>query len=149
MADTPATPPPASPGLQQDYKDLMMMVHHMPVGVVQADRDGLIHLMNPKATQLLAPLGFNDGDLNLFAIVDKASPDLRMLVNVFSGQQGIICENFRVELPSLLRGTAGTEVLGLTVTLLQNVTHGLLVVITDETHVERLRRMKANLRDAG
>ncbi|MEY4766023.1 MAG: hypothetical protein RI907_2696 [Pseudomonadota bacterium] len=146
MDHDPPAPPQAE--LLAAYQGLLQLVHHLPVGVVQADRDGRIHLMNPKATQMLAPLGFGEGELNLFDILDRASPDLRTLVEVFKGQQGLICENHRIELPTYMQGGARTEVLGLTVTQLLNVAHSLLVVITDETHVERLRRIKASQRPA-
>ena len=155
MIDVPAQDLPALQALQSDYQALLEFVHLAPVGLVRARASGEVLMMNPQAAQLLAPLGFGDADaadgddaLNLLAILDRASPDIRMLVQGFSGP-GVVCEGYRVQLPEVAAPAhaAAAEApiaLGVTVLRLPSDPDSLMVVLTDESAALKLHRLQAS-----
>jgi hypothetical protein len=132
--------------IASEYLAMLQFIHLAPVGLVQTSTTGDIQMMNPKAAQLLAPLGFGDGALNLFDTLDRASSDVRSLVQVFSGNSGVVCENYRLELPRVNEDDAQyvPEALGLTILLLTNSPASLMAVITDETNAMKLQRMQSS-----
>ena len=129
--------------LVQAHGDLMRFVHLAPVGLVQTNRHGDIQQINPKAVQLLAPLGLAQGELNFLKLLDAASSDLRTLLHVFAHSSGVICENHRIELPASFTHPDGVQAFGLTVLMLDADRDSLMVVITDETHALKLQRLQA------
>jgi hypothetical protein len=144
MTGAPAPgPDEAHAALQREYQSLLQFIHLAPVGLVQARRSGLITMMNPTAAQLLAHIGFGegDGDLNLFETLDKASTDIHTLVQAFNRSAGIVCENFRILIPDADRADDAPIALGITV--LQADPDSLMVVITDESNAVKLQRLQA------
>jgi hypothetical protein len=128
---------------------MLQFIHLAPVGLVKARRDGVIDLMNPMAAQLLAPLGFGEGTggLNLLSILDRASPDIRMLVQLQNNSAGVICENYRVALPEVEHAPESAPIaLGITLLMLGDVLDSLMAVITDESAAMRLQHLKASWR---
>ncbi len=131
--------------IASEYLALLQFIHLAPVGLVQTAANGDIQMMNPKAAQLLGPLGFGQGEPNLFDILDKASGDIRALTEVFAGNTGVVCENYRLVLP----GAEGEgsqpvpEALGLTILMLTNSPASLMAVITDETNAMKLQRLQS------
>jgi hypothetical protein len=147
-----SSPPSADTeaALRAELRGLMQFVHLAPVGLVQASMDGRIALMNPMATQLLAPLDLFDGEgeLNLFDILDKASPDLRTLVQTFKRTTGVICDRYRILMPELKdHSPAALDApiaLGITALMLPGTLDCLMVVLTDESANIKLQRIKAS-----
>jgi hypothetical protein len=136
----------AQADLEREYNSLLQFIHLAPVGLVQARHSGLITMMNPMAAQLLAHIGFGDGDgdLNLFEILDKASTDIRTLVQTFTRTTGVLCDNFRILVPEVEGAVDAPIALGITVLQLQADADGLMVVITDETTAVKLQRLQAS-----
>jgi hypothetical protein len=156
-AQTAELPFPAELDAVQDiaseYLAMLQFIHLAPVGLVQTASNGDIQMMNPKAAQLLAPLGFGEGEPNLFDILDKASSDVRALAQVFAGSTGVVCENYRLVLPTVEDDGDGDgdgdgdqdapEALGLTILMLTNSPASLMAVITDETNALKLQRLQS------
>ena len=149
-AQTADLPFPAELDAVQDiaseYLALLQFIHLAPVGLVQTASNGDIVMMNPKAAQLLAPLGFGEGMPNLFDTLDKASSDVRALAQVFSGTTGVVCENYRLVMPAAEDGDGSQsvpEALGLTILMLTNSPASLMAVITDETNALKLQRLQS------
>jgi hypothetical protein len=142
-------PLPGDASLVDEYRALLQFIHLAPVGLVKARRDGRIDLMNPMAAQLLAPLGFGEGTggLNLLTILDRASPDIRTLVQLQQGSAGVVCENYRITLPEADHAPEEAPVaLGVTLMMLGDVLDSLMAVITDESAAVRLQHLKASWR---
>jgi len=140
-------PLPGGSSLVDEYRALLQFIHLAPVGLVKSRRDGAIDLMNPMAAQLLAPLGFGDGagGLNLLSILDRASPDIRTLVQLQQDSAGVICENYRVALPEVEHAPDNAPIaLGITLLMLGDVLNSLMAVITDESSAMRLQHLKAS-----
>jgi hypothetical protein len=132
--------------LRAELRSLMQFVHLAPVGLIQCRIDGRISLMNPMDTQLLAPLGLTDGqgELKLFDILDKASPDLRTLVHTFKRTTGVICDHYRILMPEAQAALDALIALGITALMLPGTLDCLMVVLTDESAQIKLQRMKAS-----
>lgn len=150
MSDSAPTPTDTVSALRAELLGLMQFVHLAPVGLVQARMDGQIALMNPMATQLLAPLNLfeGEGDLNLFDILDRASPDLRTLVQTFKRTTGVICDGHRILMPEIQDNSPAAldapVALGITALMLPGTLDCLMVVFTDESAHIKLQRMKAS-----
>lgn len=145
--DTPDTPASAIEAeLRAELRGLMQFVHLAPVGLIQSRIDGHISLLNPMAMQLLAPLDLTDGngELNLFDILDKASPDLRTLVQTFKRTTGVICDHYRILMPETQASLDAPIALGITALMLPGTLDCLMVVLTDESAHIKLQRMKAS-----
>jgi hypothetical protein len=147
VSTTPSLPESTTEAeLRAEVRCLMQFVHLAPVGLVQSRIDGQISLMNPMASQLLAPLGLSDGQgaLNLFDILDKASPDLRTLVQTFKRTTGVICDHYRVLMPETHSALEAPIALGITALMLPGTLDCLMVVLTDESAHVKLQRLKAS-----
>lgn len=149
VPDTPSSSPSTTEAeLRAELRGLMQFVHLAPVGLIQSRIDGRITLMNPMATQLLAPLdlsdGNDDGEFNLFDILDKASPDLRTLVQTFKRTTGVICDHYRILMPETQASLDAPIALGITALMLPGTLDCLMVVLTDESAHIKLQRMKAS-----
>lgn len=137
----------SSDDIRQEYEALLAFMHMAPVGLVRAQHDGLITLMNPTATQLLAPLGFDPGQPNFLRLMDKASPDLRQLLAIFQGSSGLVCDNYRVLMPEPPHEHATREptlALGVTLLVLGNPARDLMAVITDDSNALKLQQVRAS-----
>jgi diguanylate cyclase (GGDEF)-like protein/PAS domain S-box-containing protein len=81
-----------------EHEELLRFLYQAPVGIIQFDREGRIGLMNPMATQLLAPLMVASAEGNLFDLLEQCLPDLRSRLAAFPRRQGTVLENRRVHL---------------------------------------------------
>jgi PAS domain-containing protein len=131
----------AGPGeaLIAEHEALMQFLYLAPVGLVQADMDGAISLINPISAQLLMPLAPDACLNNLFDALEAVAPELRRLCSAFDAPSGMICEARQIVLqradaPPVKRGAP--EVL--TVSLLKLDAGRLMAVIQDVT--EQVRR---------
>ena len=130
--------------LAAEYRALQEFLHLAPVGLLRTDRQGTITMMNPMAAQMLGPIGLGQGDLNLFSILEPLSPDIRLLVQTFHDDVGVICDNYRVMLPVRLEAADAPEALGVTVMRVSSRGSELMVVVTDQTSAVKLQRMQAS-----
>ena len=129
--------------LRADYEALIQFLYLAPVGLVQAEMDGGIVMMNPISAQLLMPLSRDGGLDNLFAALDGVAPDLRYLCDQYTLPSGKICDGLHVHLHA---GSAGKKVPQiLSVTLLKLDEERLMAVIDDVTmQVRRERQLRQN-----
>ena len=65
--------------LRAEHEALIQFLYLAPVGLVQADLEGGILMMNPISAQLLMPLSRDGGLDNLFTALESVAPDLRHL----------------------------------------------------------------------
>ncbi|QGZ43252.1 EAL domain-containing protein [Pseudoduganella flava] len=114
-----ASPPPAAvPERDTEHDDklayeaLIQFLYRTPIGLLQADRDGAIEMMNPMAAQLLMPLAPDGAMDDLYAVFGIVAPDLRAAVARCAAPSGVVVEGLRIELPD---GRNGPQVLSLSV----------------------------------
>lgn len=70
---------------------LTRLFYRVPVGLVQADVDGHIELMNPRAAGWLLPIS-PDGRLdNLFSVLSSATPQLVVQARSLQRPDGVLC----------------------------------------------------------
>lgn len=125
--------------LVAEHEALIQFLYLAPVGLIQADADGNISLMNPLAVQLLMPIAQCGCIGNFFDAFDAIAPELRGLCAAFSAPNGVICEGHQIFLHqdstvTVKRGTP--EVLSLS--LVKQGVGRLMAVIQDIT--EQVRR---------
>lgn len=130
--------------LTQEYRVLQQFLHLAPVGLLRVRDNGDINVMNPMAAQLLGPLGLDQGEVNLFNLLEPVSQDIRILCKTFSDVVGLICENFRVVLPAASTGADGPWALGITVMRVSAKDDPLMVVVTDQTGALKLQRLQVS-----
>lgn len=133
--------------IRLEYEALLEFMHLAPVGLVRARHDGLITMMNPMATQLLAPLGFDQGELNFLRLMDKVTPDLRQLLAIFQGSSGLVCDSYRVLMPEPTQDHLTREpplALRVTLLVLGSHNHDLMAVITDDSDALKLQQVRAS-----
>ena len=71
---------------------LLQFLYMAPIGLMQANMDGEILMVNPLCAQLLMPLS-RDAELsNLFLVLERLAPDLRHRLRGFDGSHGMIVE---------------------------------------------------------
>jgi diguanylate cyclase (GGDEF)-like protein len=110
------------------YEALMQFLYRTPIGLLQADIEGAVDMLNPMASQLLMPLA-PDGSLDdLYAIFSAAVPDLRDAVARCETPSGVVVEGLRIEAPD---GRDGPQVLSLSVMKLDR--HRLMAAVNDIT----------------
>ncbi|WP_338771356.1 EAL domain-containing protein [Massilia sp. METH4] len=110
------------------YEALIQFLYRTPIGLLQADIDGAIDMLNPMASQLLMPLAPNGSLDNLYAIFAGAAPDLREAVARCDTPSGVVVEGLRIEAPD---GRDGPQVLSLSVMKLDP--HRLMAAVNDIT----------------
>jgi len=122
-----------------EYEALIQFLYLAPVGLVQADIDGEVAMMNPISAQLLMPLSRDGGLDNLFTALQDVAPELRTLCSSFTAPSGKICDGLHVHLNA---GSAGKRVPQiLSVTLLKLDGTRLMAVISDITEQVRRERL--------
>ena len=127
---------------------LLQFLYRVPIGLVQAELDGTIEMINPMAAKLLMPLS-RDGLLeNLFVMLEEIAPELRESVAATSRADGIVWDRVRVSLSAQTRSIAGSAVLSISVTKLNG--SQLMAMVSDVTiEVQNEDRTLAReLRDA-
>lgn len=134
-------PPPEL--LQQEFQVLQEFLHLAPVGLLRVSDDGSITMMNPMSAQLLAPLGLGAQlEPNLFELLEPVSQDIRLLVQTFRDTVGLICENFRIMMPTAAGDNDRPLALGITVMRVSAREDPLMVVVTDQTSAVKLQRLQ-------
>ncbi|WP_020652133.1 GGDEF domain-containing protein [Massilia niastensis] len=122
--------------LHAEHEALIQFLYLAPIGLVQADIDGAISMLNPIAAQLLMPLSRDGGLDNLFQALESVAPDLRNLCARYGHASGKVCDGLHVHLNA---GGAGRRIPQiLSVTLLKLDAGRLMAVIGDIT--EQVRR---------
>ncbi|WP_229455256.1 diguanylate cyclase [Massilia sp. KIM] len=127
--------------LGAEYEALIQFLYLAPVGLVQADVDGEIALMNPVAAQLLMPHSRDGGLDNLFVALESVAPDLRFQVERFAQPSGKICDGLHVHLNAGAAGKKLPQILSLS--LLKLDARRVMAVINDVTlQVQRERQLR-------
>lgn len=122
--------------LRVEHEALIQFLYLAPVGLVQADIDGEIAMMNPISAQLLMPLSRDGGLDNLFTALQDVAPELRTLCRDFAAPSGKVCDGLHVHLNA---GGAGKRIPQiLSVTMLKLDATRVMAVISDIT--EQVRR---------
>ncbi|MDQ2822530.1 MAG: PAS domain-containing protein [Pseudomonadota bacterium] len=128
--------------LVAEHEALLHFLYLAPVGLIQADMDGAIGIINPISVQLLLPLAPAACMTNLFDALGTVAPELRALCAAFDAPSGMICDGRQIFLQQnsvapVKRGTP--EVLSLS--LLKLDAGRLMAVIQDVTEQVRRERM--------
>jgi len=110
------------------YEALVQFLYRTPIGLLQADSEGTIDMLNPMAAQLLMPMAPDSALDNLFAIFDKAAPDLRAAVARCDTASGVVVEGLRIDAAD---GRDGPLVLSLSVMKIDR--NRLMAAVTDIT----------------
>ncbi|MBU2708210.1 hypothetical protein KCM76_19615 [Zooshikella marina] len=79
-----------------EKQELLSFLYQTPYGIISADNDGVIDMMNAYAVQLMIPLVPNLQFHNLYCVLEKISPSLIPKIKNFTGESGSVCENYRV-----------------------------------------------------
>ena len=132
---------PGSLEIREEHEALTQFLYLAPVGLVQADLNGTIGMINPISAQLLMPLS-RDGNLdNLFTALESVAPSLRHLCAQFSLSQGVVCDAMYIHLNASLRGKSAKTVVSLTIVKLDEAR--LMAVLSDVTlQVRRERELR-------
>lgn len=126
-----------------EHEALIQFLYLAPVGLVQANIDGEIAMMNPVAAQLLMPLSRDGGLDNLFVALDSAAPELRAAASRHAEPYGKVCDGLHVHLDTGGGARRGPQILSLT--LLKLDAERLMAVIGDVTEqLLRERRLRQN-----
>lgn len=129
--------------LRAEHEALIQFLYLAPVGLVQADIDGGIVMMNPISAQLLMPLSRDGGLDNLFTALEGVAPELRHLCADYAPPSGKICDGLHLHLNAGGAGKKVPQILALT--LLKLDASRLMAVIDDVTQqVRRDRQLRQN-----
>ncbi|WEF30686.1 sensor domain-containing diguanylate cyclase [Pseudoduganella chitinolytica] len=127
--------------LAGEHEALMQFLYLAPVGLVQADPDGEIAMINPVSAQLLMPLSRDGGLGNLFTALQDVAPELRTLAAQFTAPSGVICDGRHVHLHG--GGGTGPQILALSLVKLDG--SRLMAVLSDITlQVQRERQLRTS-----
>ncbi|WP_409267526.1 diguanylate cyclase [Massilia sp. BHUDP2] len=132
--------------LRAEHEALIQFLYLAPVGLVQADIDGAIVMMNPISAQLLMPLSRDGGLDNLFTALESVAPELRHLCSTYSRRAGKICDGLHVHLNAGSGASSGKKIPQiLAITLLKLDAQRIMAVIDDVTlQVRRERQLRQN-----
>jgi diguanylate cyclase (GGDEF)-like protein/PAS domain S-box-containing protein len=129
--------------LRAEHEALIQFLYLAPVGLVQAEIDGAIVMMNPISAQLLMPLSRDGGLDNLFTALESVAPELRHLCERYERASGKICDGLHVHLNAGGAGKKAPQILA--VTLLKLDARRIMAVIDDVTlKVLRERQLRQN-----
>ncbi|MCA1245863.1 sensor domain-containing diguanylate cyclase [Massilia sp. MS-15] len=136
-------PPEDFAELRAEHEALIQFLYLAPVGLVQADADGAIGMINPIAAQLLMPLSRDGGLDNLLTLLQDVAPDLRHLCARYERPAGKICDGLHLHLHA--GGNARKQPQILSLTLLKLDAGRLMAVLEDVTlQVRRERQLRQN-----
>ncbi|TWI65381.1 PAS domain S-box-containing protein/diguanylate cyclase (GGDEF)-like protein [Pseudoduganella lurida] len=122
-----------------EHEALIQFLYLAPVGLVQADMDGAITLINPISAQLLMPLSRDGGLDNLFTALQDVAPDLRASCERFAAPSGMVCDGQHLHLHGGQRNTP--QILSLSLLKLNG--QRLMAVLQDVTlQVQRERQLR-------
>jgi diguanylate cyclase (GGDEF)-like protein/PAS domain S-box-containing protein len=129
--------------LRAEHEALIQFLYLAPVGLVQADIDGGIVMMNPISAQLLMPLSRDGGLDNLFTALEAVAPELRHLCSRYERPSGKICDGLHVHLNAGGAGKKTPQILA--ITLLKLDAQRIMAMIDDVTlQVRRDRQLRQN-----
>lgn len=127
---------------------LLHFLYRAPIGLVQAELDGTIEMINPMAAQLLMPLCRNGILENLFKILEGAAPQLRELAATIDHSDGTICDRMHILYNPQSRCISAPVILSLSLTKLND--SRLMAMVSDITLEvqDEERKLARELRDA-
>lgn len=132
----PDLPTPAD----DEYERLVQFLYRTPVGLIDADADGSIHLMTPMAAQLLLPLAAHPDLSNVFDALQGPVPQLRALAAALPPGRGAVCEGLRFS--ATTRGPPPAPPAVLSLSLYRGDEGRLTAVLYDTTREERRQRRR-------
>jgi PAS domain-containing protein len=140
---TPDTPgdEPSPAALLHDHAALLAFLNASPVGLVQADLNGDVQLINSVTAMLLLPLASTRRMDNLYDLLATVVPDLRDRVDMFMAPTGLVCDGLRLELPQGRHHGAPLQVVSLRVVKLDD--DRIMAMFTDisrQVQAERARQ---------
>ncbi|KQP50111.1 hypothetical protein ASF44_03600 [Pseudorhodoferax sp. Leaf274] len=126
------------------FQSLIQFLYQTPVGLIDANADGRIRMMNPMAAQLLMPLARDAVLDNLFDVLQEAVPQVRRLAAQPAGVRGVLCEGLRFEGggPTAVAHPARQRTLALS--LFSTDGKRLTAVVHDATQEERRQRRRVD-----
>lgn len=126
-----------------EHEALIQFLYLAPVGLVQANAQGDVTMLNPVAAQLLMPLSQDGGLDNLFTALALVAPELRERTAQYSEPYGKICDGLHLYLEAGGGGKRAPQILALTLLKLDH--ERVMAVIDDITEqVRRERRLRQN-----
>jgi serine phosphatase RsbU (regulator of sigma subunit) len=139
----PAPQQPAAPAQRQqgsatdregrEPSDLLQFFYQCPVGLFEIDDAGTVHMVNPAAVQLLAPV-IAGGDLSsLFPLLRKLAPELVELITADRSRLGPLAAGRRMVVPVGASGEAYLEMQAVRVAADQ-----VMIVVQDVSAEHRL-----------
>lgn len=84
----------------QEYRELLAFINQCPFGLIKADREGNILLLNGVGSNLLLPIAleFKLPLQNILEIIGHFDPALHEKVTAFDSDFGTICSNWRIKI---------------------------------------------------
>jgi len=125
-------------GLRAEHEALIQFLYLAPVGLVQADLDGEIVMINPISAQLLMPLSSDGGLTNLFGALESVAPGLRLQCAQYPREQGMVFEGLHIHLRAGEHAKRAPQILSLTLLKLDEAR--IMAVIQDVTAEMRRER---------
>jgi diguanylate cyclase (GGDEF)-like protein/PAS domain S-box-containing protein len=120
-------------------EELLQFLYLTPVGVVKFSRDGTVDLINAAASALLLALKPGDTLRDIFAALAPLVPNLRQLVQRFTGAAGTVFDAPMLESP------AGAEMMTLALTVNRINDAVFMAVLRDVTRLaEQERKLYAD-----
>ncbi|KQP12007.1 bifunctional diguanylate cyclase/phosphodiesterase [Pseudorhodoferax sp. Leaf267] len=126
------------------FQSLIQFLYQTPVGLVDAETDGRIHMMNPMAAQLLMPLARDAVLDNLFDVLQDAVPSARRLAARQAGPRGVLCEGLRFDGGGPTAATFPERQRTLALSLFSVDGKRLTAVLHDATRDERRQRRRVD-----
>jgi len=124
----------------EEHEALIHFLHLAPIGLVQADLEGAIEMINPISARLLMPLSHDGNLINLFTALESVAPSLRHVCANFSSSQGVICDAMYIHFNAGHVGNSTQTIVSLTIVKLDK--SRLMAVLSDVTlQVKREREL--------
>ena len=133
------------PLLEQEHESLLLFLYAAPVGLIQAQIDGTIELINGASAKLLQPLAVGGQLDNLYTVLGPVVPGLAEQVSAYTSAYGTVCEGVRVSLPGGGQDGRQTRWVALSVLKLYGLRlMAVLVDITAQVQAEQALRDSQN-----
>lgn len=111
----------------EEHEAILRFMYQVPMGIVQVSPDGDFGMMNPSAVQLTLQIA--PGCLNLFTMLEKYAPEVRLLAADFHAERGTVLENYRVDFGR--RSETAANPLVIAFSLVKLAADNLMVVMQD------------------
>ena len=138
------TAPGETPEESDEFQSLIQFLYRTPVGLIDADADGHIRMMNPMGAQLLMPLAHAGQLDNLFDALQDVLPDLRRVAARRVGPKGVLCEGLRFDGGRPGRSASPERKRTLALSLFSAEAGRLTAVVHDATQDERRMRRRVD-----